>query len=52
MWSSAKPKFSYLLFGNPTNKIETRIANQWKTINNKPFGPIIFIDQLKIRSNS
>jgi hypothetical protein len=45
-------KFSYVLFGNPTNKTETVTANKWGTTNNKPPWPIIMMDQSETLSSS
>jgi hypothetical protein len=45
-------KFNYLIFCNPNNKIETKIANRWEIINDKPRGPIIMIGQFKTRNNN
>ncbi len=39
-------------FGNPNNKIETKTANRWEIINNKPHGPIIMIGQFETRNNN
>jgi hypothetical protein len=43
------PSFSYLLFGNPTHKTETGIANGWgnTTIIAKPPGPILSLANQK-----
>jgi len=45
-------KFSFVLFGNPTNKTETGVANRWGTTNNKPPGPIIMMSQSETLSSS
>jgi hypothetical protein len=45
-------KFYLIFFGNPNNKIETKIANRWEIIDNKPHGPIIMIGQFKTRNNN
>ncbi len=45
-------KFYFYFFGNSNNKIETKIANRWEIINNKPHGPIIMIGQFETRNNN
>jgi hypothetical protein len=42
--------FSCFFWGNPTNKTQT--AYTWATINTKPPGPIIVIDQREILSRN